>query len=236
MNMTPNINRDGERGIALITTLVLIMILTLVSTGLYYRGIANQKSSLSDLQSTQSYYLAESALNYMVWALYSDTGNSSNSNSVDLDGDGKADRLELLNNVTQSGNADLLPYMDTRALANRNYLFATGGNNSVNLSTLAANLPTHLRLDLTTDDSTNNVAFTVSTSGTPAGDGVVVWLTPATTDANADDSDDLSSGYNIYGYAIAYIQGQPKRLLRAQIGSATAGIPSDLGSITNSFR
>ena len=87
-------NRD-ERGFVLVTSLVVLMILTVMLIGLYYRGKANQDTGLAEAHATQAFYLAEAGLNYVTWALYMDPNNTGSDNDKSLDGDSVADNIEL---------------------------------------------------------------------------------------------------------------------------------------------
>ena len=233
-----------EQGFVLITTLVVLLILTIMAIGLYFRSVVNQQGSVADRDATKAYYLAETALNYMAFALHSDPANSSVNNDLNLDGDtapATGDRTELASNPDQKSTHSL-GYFDITPLASRAINFNSYTNPpSVTLATFAP--PAHVTLDITTNDATNTVSITPSWNGgngTPAKDGAIVWITSGVLDegnpANEIDSDDTSADYAVIAYAIGYVNGQPKRLLRAKIGKVEAGFPSSLGSVTNGYQ
>ena len=226
-------DRD-ERGFVLVTSLVILMILTVMLIGLYYRGKVNQDTGLAEQDSTQAFYLAEAGLNYVTWALYMDPDTGSN-NSVSLDGDATADNLEL-ETVPDQVNNHTLGYFDTHNTINYN----PASPPALSLSSLS--LPPHVALDIKLVNhvpSVSQVAW-VNGSELPSGDGAVVWVVPAKLDEtnamNEVDSADTSGNYAIYAYAIGYVNGKPLRMLRAKIGKVTSGFPASLGSMTNGYQ
>lgn len=228
-------DRD-ERGFVLVTSLVLLMILSVMLIGLFYRGKVNQDTSVSSAKATKAYYLAEAGLNYIAWALHADPSDQTLDNTVDLDGDGVADTLELLNEPDQAMD-HTLGYFDISNTIDYDPSSPTG----VDVSTLTA--PPHVALDITTN--AQNVPSVVPKAWNngksfPSGDGAIVWVLPAVldvTDAKKEkDTSVTSSSYALYAYAIAYVNGSPKRVLRAEIGSVTFGFPTSIGATTNSYQ
>lgn len=227
-------NRD-ERGFVLVTSLVVLMILTVMLIGLYYRGKVNQDTGQAEGHATQAFYLAEAGLNYMTWALYMDPNNAGSDNSKSLDGDAVADNLEIETVPNQVIN-HTLGYFDIHNTIGYN----PASPPALTLSSLA--LPPHVALNITVTNHVPSVSQVPWVNGTelPAGDGAVVWLVPAKLDetnpANEADIADTSGNYAIYAYAIGYVNGKPLRLLRAKIGKVTSGFPSSLGSMTNGYQ
>jgi type II secretory pathway pseudopilin PulG len=234
-----------ERGFVLVTTLVILMILTIMLVGLYLRGKVNQDTSVSERDSTQAFYLAEAGLNYLTWALYTDPDNPAADNSVDLDGDGTADNVELLTTPNQAGNppsSNTLGYFDI----NDTIGFNPASPSTVNLSTLA--IPKHVALNITVTNPSNNVSVSPVAFGSgtalPSGNGAVVWVTSATLDTSASGTNPLSEqdtsntgvDYALYAYSIGYVNGKPLRMLRAKIGTVSASFPSNLGAMTNGYQ
>jgi len=235
---------ERERGFILVTTLVVMLILTIMAIGLYFRSAVNQQGSAADRDATKAYYLAETALNYMAWALHSDPANPAVDNDANLDGDtapATGDRTELAANPDQ-GSVHSLGYFDITSLASRAINFSSFSNPpAVTLATFSP--PPHVTLDIVTNDASNTVSITPSWAGgagTPTKDGAIVWITSGVLDegnpANEIDSDDTSGDYAVIAYAIGYVNGKPRRLLRAKIGKVEAGFPSDLGSVTNGYQ
>ena len=227
-------SRD-ERGCVLVTSLVILMILTVMLIGLYYRGKVNQDTGLAEGQATQAFYLAEAGLNYMTWALYMDPNNTASDNDKSLDGDTVADNLEIESVPDQVSN-HTLGYFDIHNTINYN----PASPPALSLSSLS--LPPHVALNITMTNHVPSVSQVPWVNGTelPSGDGAVVWLAPAKLDDtnpnNEADTADTSGDYAIYAYAIGYVNGKPLRLLRAKIGKVTSGFPSSLGSITNGYQ
>jgi Tfp pilus assembly protein PilX len=65
-------NISSERGFVLATSLMLLTLLTLFSVAMYFVGRSAIQTSASAQNSTEAYYYAETALNYVAWALRND--------------------------------------------------------------------------------------------------------------------------------------------------------------------
>lgn len=229
--------RVSEKGFVLVTALVILAILTIMMTGLYYRAHANQKTSVSDEHSTQAFYLAEAGLNYIAWALYHDPNDSWANNDLSLDGDSTPDNNEIYTNPDQGAN-HTLGYFDITNAIN----FDPANPKGINLAALA--MPPHVALDITTDAKNNpHIVEKAWNNGAskPKGNGAVVWLVPAVLNDNADpmqepDTSSTSKSYELYAYSIGYVKGRPVRIIRARIGSMIFGFPSNLGATTNSYQ
>jgi hypothetical protein len=63
---------DGERGFVLVTSLIMLSLLTLFSVAMYFAGRSAIQTSGSAQQSTEAYYYAETAIQYVAWALRND--------------------------------------------------------------------------------------------------------------------------------------------------------------------
>lgn len=63
---------DGERGFVLATSLILLSLLTLFSITMYFVGRSATQTSASAQRSTEAYYYAETAIQYVAWALRND--------------------------------------------------------------------------------------------------------------------------------------------------------------------
>jgi len=228
---------SAETGFVLVTTLVILVILTLMMTGLFYRARANQETSVSDRDFTQGFYLAEAGLNYVTWALYSDPDHSWQNNDVSLDGDSTPDNREILNNPDQVAN-HTLGYFDINNTMN----FNPASPHGVALSSLS--LPPHVALDITVNaNNTPSVVAEPWNNGAskPSGNGVVVWVVPAVLDPSGDpmnekDTASTRSSYDLFAYCIAYVHGHPIKMIRAKIGSMVFGFPSNIGATTNSYQ
>jgi len=64
--------KTSEQGFILATSLVMLVLLTMLSIATYYGTIISQQTSASAQESTQSFYYAETGLNYVAWALKND--------------------------------------------------------------------------------------------------------------------------------------------------------------------
>ncbi len=62
----------NERGFVLATSLVLLLLMGMLTAAVFVSVESSQKSSMASESSTQAFYYAETAANYMAWALYND--------------------------------------------------------------------------------------------------------------------------------------------------------------------
>lgn len=70
--MNKRILKTSEQGFILATSLVMLVLLTMLSIATYYGTVISQQTSASAQESTQSFYYAETGLNYVAWALRND--------------------------------------------------------------------------------------------------------------------------------------------------------------------
>jgi len=64
--------RKGEQGFVLATSLVMLSLLTLMAVAMFFTGRTSTQVSSSAQHSTEGYYYAETAVNYMIWAMRND--------------------------------------------------------------------------------------------------------------------------------------------------------------------
>ncbi len=64
------IHRQKEQGFVLATSLVMLMLMTMLVTVIYMSIDSSRKSTAAAESSTEAFYYAETAANYMSWALY----------------------------------------------------------------------------------------------------------------------------------------------------------------------
>jgi len=227
-----NTQRDKEHGFILITTLVILLVLTILGVGLYFRSTVNQQTSTVTRDTTQAYYFAETALNYVAWSL-----NTTQDNDAELDGNNPnppaqpaGDRAELREDISNPGR---ILYMDNRPTPARAVVFNAGG--ALPTPVLPALPPSYLHLEIA-----QNGIVTPSMNSLPT-NGAVLWLTPVEDGAGAFTigSDIEVTGerdYDVAAYAVGYVNGRPMRMLRAMVGNAGFGPPIGLGSVTNGFK
>jgi len=70
--MIPTDTRGNDRGFVLVTSLILLSLLTLMSLAMFYSSRSATQTSSGAQSSTEAYYYAESAVNYISWALIND--------------------------------------------------------------------------------------------------------------------------------------------------------------------
>ena len=191
------VNREREQGFILISSLIIMGLMLVLSIGLWYRSAINQQVSASGQKSTQAFYYAESAINYVAWALAS-------GNDAELDGsdtkDGGTDLMpgatnantvgdwtELVGDTFRPGPTTLggtdgqLAYFDNRPTANRNgFVFDSSDPAALNpdLSAMitSSQMPSHLVLNIDTSGNITLPSPSYSTTSIPT-NGAVAWLT-----------------------------------------------------------
>ena len=70
--MMQDVLNKTQRGFVLPTALMILALLTMLSLTVYFGSQSTQKMSAAAQQTTQAYYYAETAANYMLWVLQSD--------------------------------------------------------------------------------------------------------------------------------------------------------------------
>jgi len=63
---------QSEQGFVLATSLVMLMLLTVLSIGVYFGTVASQKTSAAAESATEAFYYAETGINYIGWSLKND--------------------------------------------------------------------------------------------------------------------------------------------------------------------
>ena len=63
---------DRERGFVLVSAVVMLGLLTMLSLGMFFSSRTATQTSTSAQTSTEAYYYAETAINYIAWALAND--------------------------------------------------------------------------------------------------------------------------------------------------------------------
>ncbi|MDX8393288.1 MAG: hypothetical protein R8K21_01720 [Mariprofundales bacterium] len=218
-------------GFVLVTSLVMLALLSMMSIGMYYRGLINQQSSFAMQSSAQGFYFAELGLNYMAWAL-----NPTIPNDIDFNADGLMDYYGNLQAASGFPGFLNIPdgqlnYFDNRTLANRVHVHDGPGTAAANLRDPA--FFTGMKFLLFELNATaDSLTITPGATAIPTtGNGAAVWLTggyhpalaalDATTKCatvgvvNCDivvPADPIT--YNIVIYSLGFVNGEPRRLLR----------------------
>jgi len=223
--MVKCIARENEQGFVLVTSLITLGLMLVLSIGLWYRSAMNQQISNHGQQSAQALYYAESAINYLDWALANDAeldGEDTKNGDQDLiPGSAVAsavgDWSELVADTfrpgptTLGGNDGQLAYFDNRPTTARNGLvFDAGSPSSLSpdLSTLISSglMPAHLVLNI---DSSGHITLAdpaYSTTATPT-NGAVVWLTAADSTGSDVQLDPDAGACTTVTHPVACING-----------------------------
>ena len=72
MKMIQQHTADTESGFVLVTALTMLGLLTLMSLGMFYSSRSATQTSATAQSSTEAYYYAETAVNYISWAMAND--------------------------------------------------------------------------------------------------------------------------------------------------------------------
>ena len=200
-------NQEREQGFVLITSLIIMGLMLVLSIGLWYRSAINQQVSASGQKSTQAFYYAESAINYVAWALAA--GNDAELDGLDVndggdllpgvvDADTVGDWTELVGDTFRPGPSTLggpdgqLAYFDNRTTANRNgFVFDASDPAALNpdlsemidlVTPANSQMPMHLVLNIDTSGNITLPSPAYSTSAVPT-NGAVAWLTAVASDS-----------------------------------------------------
>jgi len=196
-----------ERGFVLPTALVILSLLSLMAIAMYFTGRASVQVSSGAQHSTEGHYFAETAVNYMIWAMRNDaefdsfdygagalfTEPASPANAASV-----GDWTELMENLSDpgptaisdssaAGSSGQLMYFDNTTLSSRTLVWPlpTSGGNTVypTMYNISASLPRYIRLDI---DSAGNVTPAIPAlphAATPVigtdvpDNGAIAWLT-----------------------------------------------------------
>jgi hypothetical protein len=173
-----------ERGFVLVTSLIMLSLLTLFSVAMYFVGRSATQTSGSAQSSTMAFYYAETANNYMAWAMRNDAEfdgfdfrgppvNDSSAvnpsvfpvltipaNFADV-GDWTELRANMWNpgpttisDTSAAGTAGQLMYFDNSVLGGRAVSWPAAQITLPKLYHISASLPRYIRLDI---DNTGNI-------------------------------------------------------------------------------
>jgi len=241
--------QNKDKGFVLIASLTIIALMTMGNLAMYFRSVSNIQTNASLADRVQAGFYAETAVNYMDWAMVRVAGNDADLDPYTVVGGdfgsllptvrgGRVDRPEL--NVS---------YFDNRPLANRKVNFQVPvGRVSIatDMKAMWADLPNlnpnpksapycFVKLWITTDAAgIQRIQTTVTNQLPQAGeDGALMWLTaspagsvpgglggmPADVDMviPAGLLGGVNGGYDLVVYALGYINGRPRNLLRKKI-------------------
>ncbi|OIO67787.1 MAG: hypothetical protein COW19_00770 [Zetaproteobacteria bacterium CG12_big_fil_rev_8_21_14_0_65_55_1124] len=191
----------SERGFVLATALIMLSLLSLMAIAMYFTGRASVHVSSGAQHSTEGHYFAETAVNYMIWAMRNDAEFDSFSYGgvapfgeppvTPTNAATVGDWSELMDNLsdpgptaisdsTAAGTSGQVMYYDNSPLylsgtANRAIIWPlpTSGGNPVypTMYNISASLPRFIRLDI---DSAGNVTPSIPALphiASPATDG-----------------------------------------------------------------
>ncbi|OIQ02971.1 MAG: hypothetical protein AUK36_06280 [Zetaproteobacteria bacterium CG2_30_59_37] len=178
MSSQPVNHRESEQGFVLATALVMLSLLTLMAVSMFFTGRTSVHVSSSAQHSTEGHYFAETAVNYMIWAMRNDAEFDSfdyGGGALFAEPPGTAsaaaigDWNELIDNFadpgptaisdsTAEGTSGQLMYYDNRPLASRSlrWPLPTSGGEPVypTMNNISHDLPRYIRLDI---DASGNV-------------------------------------------------------------------------------
>lgn len=215
VTMPVNEKASRQQGFVLIAALIMMALLTLLSLGLYSQGQVDQQASTAVRTSTQGYYYAETAINYLAWsfrndaefdsATFSEPSTPSNAANV-------GDKTELFADLWNPGPtayADDTPgsastsgqvmYFDNSPLASR-YIVWPGANPV--MYHISSHLPRYIMLSIASDGTITASIPSLPHPSTPVigtdvpQNGAVVWLTAGdkSEDIELDPTQSACSG------------------------------------------
>jgi len=202
-----NTKKRTERGFVLPTALVILSLLSLMAIAMYFTGRASVQVSSGAQHSTEGHYFAETAVNYMIWAMRNDAefdsfdygaGALFTEPASPTGAAAVGDWTELMENLsdpgptaisdaTAAGTSGQVMYYDNTALSSRTLVWPlpTSGGNTVypTLYNISASLPRYIRLNI---DAAGNVTPAIPAlphAATPVigtdipENGAIAWLT-----------------------------------------------------------
>jgi len=190
---------DTERGFVLATALVMLSLLTLMAVAMFFTGRASVQVSSGAQHSTEGHYFAETAVNYMIWAMRNDaefdsfayggvgplfaipTDDPSNGDWSELTGNTWVPGPTVVSDTDPNGLIGQVMYYDNSPLyvsgaANRAIIWplpTDGGGNDVfpTLYNISADLPRYIRLDIDSAGSVTPSIPALPHVASPASDG-----------------------------------------------------------------
>ena len=186
----------SERGFVLATALIMLSLLSLMAIAMFFTGRASIHVSSGAQHSTEGHYFAETAVNYMIWAMRNDAefdsfdygpgalftepaigSPAATANAVPV-----GDWTELMDNLsdpgptaisdsTAAGTSGQIMYYDNTPLNNRTLVWPlpTSGGNTVypTLYNIHTSLPRYIQLDI---DANGNVTPSIPALINPSED------------------------------------------------------------------
>jgi len=170
-----------KKGFVLVTALVLLMLLSMLASGVMFSGLVSVQTSQTARDSTMAFYYAETGMHYMAWALNNDAEFDSYAPIVQRTSGVFAepalpaspapstigDRSELFANLLNpgptaisdtsgAGTSGQIMYLDNMPVANRALKWPlptdAGGNQILPvLSNISVSLPRYIKLEIDTN-------------------------------------------------------------------------------------
>lgn len=195
----------GQKGFVLIASLIMMALLTLLSLGLYSQAQVDQQASTAVRTSTEGYYYAETAINYMAWSFLNDAEFDSptfTEPSIPSNAANVGDNTELFANLWDPGptasaddtsgsasTAGQLKYFDNSPLASR-FIKWPGANPT--MYHISSNLPRYIVLTIASDGTITASIPSLPHPSSPVvgvdvpNNGAVVWLTAGDQDEDIE--------------------------------------------------
>jgi len=186
----------SEKGFVLATALVLLSLMTLMAVAMFFTGKSSTQISSSAQSTTEGHYYAETAVNYMIWAMHNDAEFDSYDYGLgffpDLDA-AVGDWSELNANTWNPGPTEIsddsagpqiagqVMYFDNSPLAQRYLSWPDAANNVPTLNLIHTQLPRYIRMDIA-EDGTISPSIPIMPHGNVVNvdypqNGAIAWLT-----------------------------------------------------------
>lgn len=204
-NIPVNGERSSQQGFVLVAALIMMSLLTLLSLGLYSQGQVDQQASTAVRTSTQGYYYAETAINYLSWSFRNDAEFDSPTFSepaIPSDAANVGDKTELFADLWNPGptayvddtsgsssTSGQVKYFDNSPLSSR-YIVWPGANPV--MYHISSHLSRYIMLSIASDGTITSKIPALPHPSTPVvgvdipDNGAVVWLTAG------DKSEDIA--------------------------------------------
>ena len=206
---------DRQQGFVLVVSLIMMALLTLLSLGLYSQSQVDQQASVAVRTSTEGYYYAETAINYMAWSFRNDAEFDAPAfpePAIPANAATVGDKTELFadlwspgptafssDNAGSASTSGQLMYFDNSPLSSR-FLIWPGANPV--MYHISAHLPRYIVLNIASDGQVTTSIPPLPHPASPVvgvdvpRNGAVVWLTAGdqSEDVELDPTQSACSG------------------------------------------
>jgi len=241
-----SMQQNNEQGFVLMASLTIIALMTMGNLAMYYRSVSNIQTNAALADRVQATYYAETAVNYMDWSMIRIAGNDADFDPYTIAGGDFSALLPAVAGGAVDQPELNVSYFDNRPLASRQVEFGRATATDMkalwnDLPNLNANPISaaycFVKLWIIIDAAGVQRIQTMVTNQLPlqGEDGAIMWLTSSPAGSviggnpavgTVADVDQVvvpgllggaNGGYDLVVYALGYINGKPRNLLRKKI-------------------